>query len=66
MEANLIKARQGSEIVLCRREELRWDLWAELEARVRRLEYFRRGPGFSGRSLLGHLVLWLWRRWRSG
>ncbi len=61
-EANIVEEIMGDEIVLCRREDLRWDWLAELEMRKANHDYFTRGQRLGKRTALLFDLLELARR----
>lgn len=64
LEANLIEGMPGEAINLCRREEMRWDAWADVLTRQRQHAYFARQRRTSRKLRLQFaLVEWI-ERWR--
>ncbi len=61
MEANVIDGAPGTEISLCRREDLRWDWLAELETRKRNHDFFTRRRHLSRKLRLQFALLDWWQ-----
>ncbi len=57
IEANVIEAMPGNEIVLCRKEDVRWDWLAELETRKSNHDYFARRQQLGKRIRLQFALL---------
>jgi hypothetical protein len=61
-EANVVERTPGGELVLARREDLRWDWLADLEADRRNYEYFTRGRRLGKKRALQFALLGLIQR----
>lgn len=65
IEANVIEALPGNEIVLCRKDDLRWDRLANLETQKSNHDYFTRRQPISKRTRLQYTLFDLFHRLRS-
>ncbi len=65
IEMNVVEGLPGSAISLCRRADLRWDGWADLDTRKRLNDYFTRGRRLSRWLRLKFAVVELWQRLRG-